>query len=76
MTKLPSKRFCNGVRTMSNEKLLRAYTEYSAKMDALEEERMKCWNRFMEINEIQDVLGGKFQMVSIEARMNRKLTVS
>jgi hypothetical protein len=76
VTKLPSKRFCNGVRTMSNEKLLRVYTEYSTKMDALEEERMRCWNRFMEINEIQDVLGGERQMLSIEVHMNRKLKVS
>jgi hypothetical protein len=61
---------------MSNETLLRTFAEYSTKMDALEEERMRCWNRMMEIHEIQDVLGGKFQMVSIEARMNRKLKVS
>jgi hypothetical protein len=76
MTKLPSKEFCDNVRAMSDEDLLRQYDTYNAQMDSLTAERQRCWDRFMEINEIQDVVGGEFQMVSIEARMNRKLKVS
>jgi len=76
MTKLPSEEFCDKVRAMSDEELLRQYDVYNAQMDSLETERQRCWDRFMEINEIQDVVGGERQMVTIEVRMNRKLKVS
>jgi hypothetical protein len=76
MTKLPSKEFCDKVRALSDKALLALYGRQNKKMDALEKERMKCWNRFMEINEIQDVLGGERQMVTIEVQWNRKLTSS
>jgi hypothetical protein len=76
MTKLPSEEFCNKVRSLSDEELLCTYDGYNVEMDALEEERMRCWNRFMEINEIQDVMGGEHQMLAIEVRHNRKLKVS
>lgn len=76
MTKLPSKGFCDKVRTLSDKALLAMQRRYDKKFEALEKERMKCWNRFMEINEIQDVMGGERQMVTIEVHMNRKLKVS
>jgi hypothetical protein len=76
MTKLPSDDFCKKVRALSDKALLAMSRRYNKKFDALEKERMKCWNRFMEINEIQDVLGGERQMVTIEVQWNRKLTSS
>jgi siroheme synthase (precorrin-2 oxidase/ferrochelatase) len=76
MTKLPSKEFCDGVRAMSDKTLLAAYRRHNKKFEALEKERMRCWNRFMEINDIEDVLGGERQMLTVEIRFNRKLKVS
>jgi hypothetical protein len=76
MTKLPSKEFCDKVRTMSDAALVATYRKYNKDFDTLEKERQKCWDRFIEINDIQDVMGGERQMIAIEVRMNRKLKVS
>lgn len=65
MTKTPSRAFCNKVRKMTNGNLLTLLEEYNGEMDSLETERMACWNRMMAIHKIQDVLGGKRQMVAI-----------
>jgi len=68
MTKTPSKTYCNKVRKMTNGELLSVLEEQTSTFDALEKERLECWRRMMAINKIQDVLGGKRQMVAATCR--------
>jgi hypothetical protein len=71
----PSDEFVKQVHTMSDKQLLAAYKQYSKKYDVLEAERMKCWKRFMKIQEIQDVLGPKMKAVATIAVYQRKLRI-
>jgi hypothetical protein len=73
MVKLPSDEFIQKVRAMSDEQLLREFDVYNARMDNLSAERQQCWDRFMEINELQDELGGERQAIAAAVYYVRKL---
>jgi hypothetical protein len=68
MTKVPSESYCKKIKKMSNGDLVALLAEQSKQMAALEKERMDCWNRMIAIHELEDVLGGKRQMVAITCR--------
>jgi hypothetical protein len=70
-----SDEFVAKARTMGDDELLANYFRYRAKFDALEEERMKCWNRFMEIQQEQDAMGGEMQALGVIATYGRGLKV-
>ena len=69
MTKTPSRAYCDRVKRMANGDLVALLAEQNREMKALEKERMACWNRMMAIHKIQDVLGGKRQMVALTCRV-------
>jgi len=73
MVKLPSDEFIAKIKKMSDRALLRAFDKGCVKMKVLEKERMRCWNRFMKICEIQDELGGKNQCMAVAVYYDRKL---
>lgn len=73
MVKNASNEFIEKAKEMSDEELLRTFDAYCAQMKALEVERLQCYNRMMEIREIQDVLGGEIQAMDITAHWGRKL---
>jgi hypothetical protein len=68
-----SEEFMRRVKAMSDEELLAAYRERCDQYDALEAERVQCWNRMMEIHKIQDGTGGEMQAMGIAIRFVRKL---
>jgi hypothetical protein len=64
--------FIEKVRAMPEEQLRITYREYRAKYEALEQERLQCWDRFMAIQQEQDNMGGELQTLAFFAISTRR----
>jgi hypothetical protein len=67
--------FIAKAKAMTDEELLATTKRYRAEYNALEQERMQCWNRMMEIELQQNAMGGEMQALGTIACYGRKLKV-
>ena len=68
-----SDEFLERIRKMSDEELLTLYRERYAKYEALDAERITCWDRMQEIFKEQDVMSPELSALNIVVHFSRKL---